>query len=134
MQAIEDFYVMTTKTLNTFSKEEAERYQSYGIQKIEKVLKIPLFPVNDIINDYFSGCPNLVSLDVEGLDLDILKTFDFKKYRPEVFCVETLTYTENKSEVKITEINDLLSSNGYIVYADTYINTIFVEKNSWLKR
>lgn len=129
-----DFYVMTAKTLNTFSKEEAERYQSYETQKIEKVLKIPLIPINETIQNNFKSCPNLVSLDVEGLDLDILKSFDFAKYRPEIFCVETLTYTEDKSETKITEINDLLASKEYMVYADTYINTIFVDKNVWVNR
>jgi len=133
-EANADFYVMTTKTLNTFSEEEAKRYQSYETQKIEKVLKIPLIPVNEIIRNNFKSCPNLVSLDVEGLDLNILKSFDFTNYRPEIFCIETLTYVEDKSETKITEINDLLSSKDYMVYADTYINTIFVDKKAWDNR
>lgn len=38
--AAADFYVMTTRTLNTFSRSEAERYQSYGNQKIEEVLSL----------------------------------------------------------------------------------------------
>ena len=129
-----EFYVMTTKTLSTFSREDAEHYQGYGTQKIEKILRIPLIPVNEIIQNNFKSCPNLVSLDVEGLDLDILKSFDFTKYRPEVFCVETLTYVEDKSETKLSEINDLLSSKDYMVYADTYINTIFVDKKAWGNR
>ncbi len=129
-----DFYVMSEKTLNTFSKEEAERYQSYGNKKIEKVIQIPLMPVNDIIKKNFPICPDLVSLDVEGLDLAILKAFDFSLHRPPVFCIETLTYTEDKSERKITEINDLMSQNNYFPYADTYINTIFVENTAWSKR
>ncbi len=125
---------MTTKTLNTFSKEEAERYQSYKTQKIDKVLKIPLISINETIQNNFKSCPNLVSLDVEGLDLDILKSFNFAKYRPEIFCVETLTYTEDRSETKITEITDVLVAKDYMIYADTYINTIFIDKKAWAKR
>lgn len=129
-----DFFVMSTSTLNTFSREEAERYQSYGNQKILKVLKMKLMTVNEIIGKHFDRCPNLVSLDVEGLDYAILKSFDFEKLRPEVFCLETLSYTEDKSERKLTEIIDLMHEKGYLTYADTYINTIFVDADVWKKR
>jgi FkbM family methyltransferase len=126
-----DFYIMSSRTLNTFSKAEAERYQSYGNQKIQQVISIPLISVNDMIGKYFSPAPNFVSLDVEGLDLQIIQSMDFNKYRPEVFCIETLSYTENRTERKLNEIIDLMHQKNYVTYADTYINTIFVEKGAW---
>lgn len=129
-----DFFVMSTSTLNTFSKEEAERYQSYGQQRIMKTIRIKLETINNIFRKNFEKSPNLVSLDVEGLDYLILQNFDFDKYRPEVFCLETLSYTEDKSERKLTEIIDLMHANGYITYADTYINTIFVDAAAWGNR
>lgn len=129
-----DFFVMSTSTLNTFSKEEAERYQSYGQQRIVKTIRIKLETINEIVQQNFEKAPNLVSLDVEGLDYLILQDFDFSKYRPEVFCLETLSYTEDKTERKLTEIIDLMHANGYITYADTYINTIFVDAAAWENR
>jgi FkbM family methyltransferase len=129
-----DFFLMSTATLNTFSAAEAERYQSYGNQRIVKTIKVELRTVNDIIAASFEKCPNLVSLDVEGLDYEILKSFDFAHYRPAVFCLETLTYTEDKSERKLTEIIELMHAKGYITFADTYINTIFVDHTVWKKR
>jgi FkbM family methyltransferase len=130
-----DFFVMSTRTLNTFSKKEAERIASYGNNKIEQVIKVPLVPVNDIIDENCrNGYPNFVSLDVEGLDFEILKSFNFQKYMPEVLCVETLTYSENKSERKLDEIITYVCSKGYFVYADTYINTIFVNCEAWKNR
>ena len=125
------FYVLSARTLNTFSKSEAERYQSYGNHKIEKILNIPLVKVDEIIREHFSKGPNFVSLDVEGLDFEIIKTYDFSYHRPEVFCIETLTYTEDKSEKKLTELIDYMKGKDYMVYADTYINTIFVNRESW---
>jgi FkbM family methyltransferase len=129
-----DFFVMSTSTLNTFSKEEAERYQSYGQQRIMKTIRIELETINEIIRQNFEKSPNLISLDVEGLDYLILQNFDFKKYRPEVFCLETLSYTEDKSERKLTEIIELMHANDYLTYADTYINTIFVDTAAWNNR
>lgn len=128
------FYIMSTPTLNTFSEEEARRYESYGNNKIEKVLDIPLLTVNEIIASYFAHCPHFVSLDVEGFDLDIVRSFDFDRYRPQVFCIETLSYTEDNSEAKTTEIIDYMGNKNYFVYADTYINTIFVDRNVWNSR
>lgn len=133
-ERVADFYVMTTKTLNTFSKEEAERYQAYGNNKIEEIISVKLIPVMQLIKSNFKNCPNIVSLDVEGLDLQILKDFDFTACRPQAFCVETLTYTENNTETKIDEIMNLMEHNGYFVYADTYINTIFVDQDAWKNR
>lgn len=129
-----DFFLMSSSTLNTFSRVEAERYQSYGKQRIVKTIRVALKPVNEILEQNFEKCPNLISLDVEGMDYLILRNFDFGKYRPEVFCLETLSYTENKSERKLTEIIDLMHENGYLTYADTYINTIFVDNAAWNNR
>lgn len=129
-----EFFVMSTRTLNTFSRAEAERYQSYGNQRIIRTVMLELKTVEEIITNNFDKCPNLVSLDVEGLDYAIMQNFDFSRHRPEVFCLETLSYTEDKSERKLTEIIDLMHKNGYLTYADTYINTIFVEASAWNNR
>jgi FkbM family methyltransferase len=132
--AIKDFYIMTSKTLNTFSRETAERYECYPNQKIEEKISIEVVNVNDVISSCFRFKPNFISLDVEGLEMEILESFDFKKYRPEVFCIETLTYTEDNSEEKITEIINFMEQIDYIVHSDTYINTIFVDATAWKNR
>jgi FkbM family methyltransferase len=129
-----DFYILNSRTLSTFSREEAERYASYEGKNIEKVVEIPLISVNAIIAQHCPSVPNLVSLDVEGMDLQILQDFDFDKYTPEVFCIETLTYTEDNTERKLTEIIDLMTAKNYFVYADTYLNSIFVSRDAWNER
>ena len=129
-----DFYLLSTASLNTFSKKDADRYVSHGKQKIEKILKIPFIGINDLIKEYFQACPTFISLDVEGLDFDILRSFDFQKHRPTIFCLETLTYTEDHSERKLVEIIEYMHKNNYMTWADTYINTIFVDTEKWNKR
>jgi FkbM family methyltransferase len=130
-EPIADFYVMTNKALNTFSKQDAERYQSYGNQKIETIIQVPLLPVNQIISQHFVLAPQFISIDIEGLELTILQSLDFKIFRPVVLCVETLTYTEDRTERKLSEVIDFVCSQGYFIYADTYINSIFVDTAIW---
>lgn len=127
-------YVMSSRTLNTLVSKQADEYESYGREKVEKVMDIPQRDINEILAAEFDGSPNLVSLDVEGLDLEILRKWDFTRFRPEVFCVETLTFTQDASERKLTEIVDFMRAQGYFTYADTYINTIFVSTESWKAR
>lgn len=129
-----DFFIMSSRTLNTFSKQDAERYTESGNQRIEKIISLPLLNINKVIEKYFNAAPDLVSLDTEGFDLFILQSLDLNKYRPKVFCIETLTYTENKTEEKVKPVIDFMLSNNYMIYGDTYINTIFVDIISWKAR
>lgn len=129
-----DFYVLKTKTLSTFSRAEAERCDAIG-QKIEKVIAIPLVKIDEIVARYFPHSPpNFVSLDIEGMDFEVIKTFDFSKSRPEIFCIETITFSENNSEEKLSPIIDYMKANDYLAYADTYVNTIFVDRRKWCNR
>lgn len=126
-----DFFVMTARTLNTFSRVEAERYQNtrnFGEQRIEKVVQIPMRSVDEIMQEHLPDGVNLVSVDVEGMDLEILRTFNFNKYRPEIFCVETLHYKDDGLPRKNESLLSFMKANGYWIYADTYINTIFVSE------
>ena len=123
-----DFYMMHTPLLNTFSKQEADDLVNKGLSSIKEVAKIKLQTVTSIIEEYFKKkAPTFINLDVEGLDEEILRTFPFDKYRPYIFCIETVHYTNDASSEKRKEIMELMKNNGYKPFADTYINTIFID-------
>ena len=124
-------HVFSARTMSTFSSAEAQLYQDQGAKLIE-TRRMPVVTVSELMNKYFPDkTPDLVSLDVEGMDLEILRTWDFQKTRPVAFCIETITYSKGGAGKKIAEIDDILSSNGYFRYADTYINSIYVEESKW---
>ena len=87
-----------------------------------------------MIREYFPARPDFLSLDVEGLDLSILRSLDFDNCAPDVCCVETLSYTEDRSERKLDDIIDFMLSKDYFVYADTFVNSIFVRRPVWRAR
>lgn len=128
-----DFYIFDVKGLNTFDKEEAERRVAYGTYKIEKVVNVKLIAINKLIKDYFDKYPDFLSIDIEGLDLEVLKSLDYTTYPVPVICVETCQYSENHIRPKDKSIAEFLCGKGYEVYADTYINTIFVNKEWFYK-
>lgn len=126
-----DLFVLDDAGLNTFLEQTRVAVEQKGSGKLEKVVRVDVVPVNDLLAEHFRPWPNIVSLDTEGMDLEILKAIDFSKYRPEAFCVETLAFT---TLTKIPEISEFMTSVGYVVYADTYVNTIYVEGGAWEKR
>jgi FkbM family methyltransferase len=114
---------------NTFSQEEAvNRGKESGIA-YTSVRKVPVMTINEVIGKYFTPHPNFISLDVEGLDLAILRSMDFDRYKPEVICVETITFSTQMKEEKISEIMEFLNEKGYFSFGDTHINTVFCRKD-----
>lgn len=128
-----DFYIFDISAINTFDKDEAESRAAHGTYKIKEVVKVPLININKIIEENFITFPDFLSIDIEGLDLDVLKSLDFDHFPIPVICVETCTYSENHVRPKDYSIVEFVTSKGYEVYADTYINTIFVNKNWFYK-
>ena len=127
-----DFYVMSTPTLSTFSQEEVQKYVAETKHTLQEIIPIQVETINQIVNQYAGGCfPELLSLDVEGLDLAILQSIDYQKSYPIVICVETISFSETGEGEKNHQVSDFLTSQGYLIYADTYINTIFVKEAEW---
>ena len=127
---VADFYVMSSHTLSTFSRNEALALDAEGNHKIRSVLKVPLRTINSIIEENFEAAIDLVSIDVEGWNEEIIASFDFSKNRPLCFCVETIAFSENDVGRKLGKIFDIFEENDYSVYADTHINTIFIDRRS----
>ena len=125
-----EFYFFDEPSLNTTSYEEAKRRDEIGEYHLVDSRIVPAIRIEEVIQRHFSGLPDFISLDVEGADFEILAAFDFANYPVPVWVVETVRYSVNHIKEKVTSIAELMESRGYFVYADTYINTIFVE-TSW---
>ena len=129
-----EFYIISNPTLNTFSKEEAENYSSEGNYRIERIEKIKVNTLQSILNDIPGHkFPDFLSVDAEGVDEIIIKDVDFNNNFPIVICIETISFSSSGKGKKSDSIINYISSNGYLLYADTNINTIFVRKDVWEK-
>jgi len=126
-EEVADYYVLNHPQMNTFDGDEARRRETDSQRQtlIKEVVKMPLVPINKVIAEHMNGtAPDYLSVDVEGLELTILKTLDFNKYRPKVICADTLTDGGMKMN---NGSADFLTSKGYVVRGMTHANTIFVD-------
>jgi FkbM family methyltransferase len=130
-----DFYLMSNPTLNTFSKHEAESYQATGDYKISSVQKIPTLTIESVLKAYCEGVfPDFLSIDVEGYEMEIITGIDFKNNFPKVICIETISFSNKGNGIKNSNLIEFIIEKGYILYADTNINSIFIKKELWTNR
>jgi FkbM family methyltransferase len=121
-----NYYLMTEPSWNTFSREEADHQAKVtnGRIKIEKVIKMPLLNINDVMREHLKGAPTFLSIDAEGWHLPILKSIDYTGFRPKVICVETLV---SGTTTVIAEVASFMTSQGYHARGGSIVNTLFVD-------
>ena len=74
-----------------------------------KKIFVETISLNDVVKIFFNGkCPSYISVDTEGSEYDILKSFNFDNYKPHVFTIE---HNHTKYEKKIDK---LMISNNYV--------------------
>lgn len=127
-----DFYIMNDSTLSSFSKEECENYINTGKYHLVETKKINLTTIGYVINKYNDGVfPDFLSLDIEGLDYEVLKSINFKKSTPKIICVEAAEYSSIGAGKRRNDLIDFLTEKGYYEYANTNLNAIMVRKDFW---
>jgi len=73
--------------------------------------------------------PSLLSVDCEGLDLEVLKTIDLNTIKFRVICIEDFDFNPIS---KTSAINQYLNENGYEIVDRAGPSSIYV-KSSWLQ-
>ena len=87
---------------------------------------MPLLDINDVMAEHFKGAPTFLSVDTEGLDLAILRSIDYGRFRPAIICAETLVSGTRRIRAEIPEF---LATRGYAARGGSFVNTIFVDAN-----
>jgi FkbM family methyltransferase len=121
-----DYYVIKGDPLhNTFSTEQVASLQRGKSESVvERVVKMPLLDINQVIAKHLGTAPDVLSTDVEGLDYAILRRLDLKHFRPGCICAETAAMWSPQQNSDITRY---LLSVGYVVRGGSTVNTIYVD-------
>ena len=122
---------MEDDTLSTFSIDERDLLLQSGKRQVA-VARVSIASISSILDDHFGGrFPDFLSLDAEGMDIDILRSVDFDRHYPKVICVEAAEYSPIGAGARRLDLIEFLSSKGYFEYASTNLNSIMVKKEFW---
>ncbi len=120
------YYIFNEPALNTFSKEEATKKDGLRNFKVINTKKIKTFPLSSILEEYLpENIPvDFMSVDVEGLDLQVIQSNDWTRFRPQYILIEDLKRKDISNIIKESILYKYLNELGYSLVAKTF-NTLF---------
>lgn len=124
------YFAFNEPALNGFSKEISEARDGLNNYRIEFIKDIESYTLEEILDNNLS--PNekidFLSIDVEGLDFDVIKSINLTKYRPRVILVEILG--SSLLDIQKDPIYTLLINEDYVLYAKA-VNTVVFKSNTF---
>lgn len=120
------YYIFNEPALNTFDQSRVEDILNKREYTLMKKIQIQIRSLKSILDEYLPQGQGIdfMSIDVEGLDFEVLRSNDWAKYRPRILLVES-TGGGGINEFFQSELGCFLSERGYEVFAKTF-NTFFL--------
>ena len=118
------YFSFNEPALNGFSDVLSRERDLRDEYFIENQIEMKVSSLSSILDKYLPPHKEIdfLSVDVEGLDFEVLESNDWLKYRPKCILVEILESSIH--DIKNNKIAIFLKNNGYEVYAKA-INTVF---------
>lgn len=119
------YYMFDEPALNGFNKKLSEERNNSTSYKLISKTDVPTLPLSELLDTYLPLVLEIsfMSIDVEGLDLEVLESNDWFKYRPNVILVEILHST--LEDIFKSAIHKFLSEKNYGVYCKTPNTVIY---------
>ena len=119
-----DYYVFNEPALNGFSVQlTEERARASNPYHVKKKISVNVLPLSGVMDTYVGQKEiDFLSVDVEGLDLEVLQSNDWTKYRPKFVLAEILK--SSMHELEENPISRFMKECGYVFYAKQ-VNTVF---------
>jgi FkbM family methyltransferase len=124
------YFVFTEPALNTFDPElVAERKELRDFQLLE-TREVRVRRLDDLLTEHLPCGQRIdfISIDVEGLDLQVLKSNDWRRFRPRILLVEARALEFDQLDAD--PVNVFAVSAGYKLVAKT-VSTLIYEDASF---
>jgi len=120
------FYKFIPDTLSTFSKKEADNYVKQGYKLVNSI-RVNVKRLSDVLSRYCESREiDFVSIDTEGLDMEVLESNNWEKFKPRLICIESVTHTmSGKGNQKKDDLDPFLMRVGYKKVYDNGLNSIY---------
>lgn len=122
------YHMFSDPAVNTFSAEEAEKWKKGTWIQYLGSKQVKMQQINDILKTHLTPSEHIdyLNIDIEGLDLSVLKTFDFDTYKPSVISIED--HGAELHNIGQSEIYKLLSSEGYTLHSALKFSFVYITK------
>lgn len=114
--------------LNSFSEETIKKRIDNKKHDIKvETINIPVITLELLIKNYCNGVfPDFLSIDIEGLDYDVLSSIDLNRNGPLIIDVEIM------GDIGL-KMKNMLEEQGYKIAFRCGANLIFIKKSNFTK-
>lgn len=106
-----EYFKFTNPDFNTFDPSARDRALSFG-GKVKETDRVSVRPLAALLKETgIKSDFDLLSVDCEGLDVDVLKSNDWETYRPRIVLVEDLEAIDKPFQV--TEVHEVMTALDY---------------------
>lgn len=82
-------------------------------------MEVEVYNINKFFERFARKCPDIIDLDVEGLDEEVFSALDTEKFHAKIISIE---------EIRCGSMKRIMEDRGYVHFAKTAINGIYVAK------
>lgn len=129
IETIMPFYMIDERSgRNSFIKENVEEFVNDNTDfEITEVREIPVKRIQTILDECNDGkMPDYVSIDIEGMEYEVLKTMDLDNNGPIMITVEV----QKKHQERSAPIIKLMEEGGYSLFFAVGSNYTFIKNDS----
>lgn len=111
--------------VNTFSEEHANKWKSKEWNTYLGTDNVQVMPLSKVLEKHLSKNKKIdvLSIDVEGWDLEVLESNDWEQYRPQIVIVEDHTFNFKQKEE--SRIYSFMKSKDYTLTDKAKFSLIF---------
>ncbi|MDK2871445.1 MAG: hypothetical protein PWQ16_797 [bacterium] len=122
------YFIFNEPALNTFDERLAREREREGNFKVVDVIEVDTLPLADILDKYLpQGIKiDFMNVDVEGMDLEVLQSNNWDRYRPYVVLAE-ITPASFVKEALESSICLFMEAMGYRFFAKTFNTCFFID-------
>jgi hypothetical protein len=120
------YFLHDEPALNTMSEELVKRRAIESPQyRVRETIMMESRTLASILEEHLpeGRTIDLLNVDVEGHDLDVLRSNDWTKFRAKVIVAELLI--TSLADIEKSEIYRFLTERGYRLYAKMYNSAVF---------
>ena len=111
------YYSFSDPAVNTFVEKEAKRWMNKDWLKFLGTRSIAVRPLSSVLYEHALDKPiDLLSVDAEGMGLEVLKSNDWTRWTPKIIVVED-------------DVRTYLEEKGYYMYRECGLSNIYVHSS-----
>jgi hypothetical protein len=107
------FYRCKDRLMSTLDPVRAGEIKELGSEIIEEI-PVRSLPLHQLVREFkLPAAPEFLSIDVEGLELEVLQSNDWALFQPKIICVEVSEIDILKPAEKLRNIEEFLLQQQY---------------------